>query len=570
MMRTRNLNWKSKSLLALCYFVPTDMFYLCPLFSVNITLLISLLASTSHAQDLLIRHNSEPLQAESSVNALIPWETPISGFFIRSHFSTPAVDEDNWRLVVDGLVTTPLNLTLADLKKLPSVSLHAVLTCSGNGRSLQAPRVPGIQWQKGAVGNAEWTGVPLNAVLGLAGVRSNAAFVSVAGADTGPLPETPRFVRSIPLSKAMAQDTILAWKMNRESLPPAHGGPVRIILPGWYGESWVKWVNHLSLSDREDKGFFMKKAYRMPRKPVGPGAPWDSATGYPVEQMLVHSFITSPKSGETLKAGGFTVSGKAFSGAGAITKVEVSTDGGKVWHRAQLEPSRSLRAWQEFSLNTVVSRAGDLEILARATDRDGNRQPLKHTWNPNGYLNNSADRVKVKIGADFVNSGEDLLHSKCLTCHELEIINSQRLTLPQWTKTIHKMKIYGAKIEPAEEFALAEFLSQNAQFVLPRIDYNKVTPVRVADRGGSVKNGEAIFNGHCAPCHGSSGLGLLGPRIRGRMFDFEDFNLTVIHGKRTMPSFNQKLTPAERQDVFAFLKHPLKISEKPLQVQRSD
>jgi DMSO/TMAO reductase YedYZ molybdopterin-dependent catalytic subunit len=201
----------------------------------------------------LRRHNARPLDAESDLSMLVPWETPIEGFFIRNHNEIPVVDTERWILVIDGLVNKPLTLTLKDLRAFPNKSLHAVLEISGNGRASFQPKVPGVQWENGAVGNAEWTGVALADVLERAGVKPEARYLRVEGADKPALPSLPAFIRSVPIARAMEKDSLLAWDMNRQPMPVLHGGPLRLVLPRWYGESWMKFVTNSPTTCRRNR-----------------------------------------------------------------------------------------------------------------------------------------------------------------------------------------------------------------------------------------------------------------------------------------------------------------------------
>ncbi|HVE14545.1 MAG TPA: sulfite oxidase, partial [Elusimicrobiota bacterium] len=359
-------------------------------------LAISLLVPSLMAQDELLKErNARPLDAEGTLQALEPWETPISGFFIRSHHEIPLVDPSTWTLEIDGLVDKPLKLTLKDLKRYPKRSLHAVLECSGNGRGLLNPGASGVPWEKGAVGNAEWSGASLAELLRKAGIKPKAKFARVSGMDAPPLPGTPAFVRSIPVEKLLKEDTVLAWEMNRETLPLLHGGPVRLVLPDWYGQNWIKWVSHITLTEEEDPGFYMKKAYRMP-------------SGETPQTLRVQSLITRPFPDERVPPGELEVRGKAFSGAGAIAKVELSADGGKTWVEAKVEPRHADGGWQDFA-GTIAAKEGPLAVLSRATDAAGDVQPMESQPNPGGYLRNGVDSVACSVDKDADPEAEGLV-----------------------------------------------------------------------------------------------------------------------------------------------------------------
>ncbi len=510
--------------------------------------------------NLLKRHSSRPLQAESDPAAFEAWETPISGFFVRSHFDVPtAFDPDDWTIVVDGLVNKPLKMTVRQLRQAAQSSFHAVLECSGNGRALQEPGVPGVQWRTGAVGNAGWSGVRLKDLLAKAGVKTEAKFVTFTGADQPAKADVPGFIRSIPLAKALDDQTLLATSMNGAALPLLHGGPVRVVLPGWYGENWVKWTTHVTLTAAEDQGFYMKKAYRMPKTPVKPGEAWDSATGVAVETLLVQSFVDSPRAGATVAPHGLNISGKAYSGSGAIGAVSLSLDGGVTWSPAKLEPQHADGGWQEFSFAAPDLKVGALTIMTRATDATGNEQPLEHTWNPSGYLRQAVERLDVNVDAEAQPSGATVLADKCTLCHSRQLIESQRLTPGQWEKTVDKMvKVFKVELSPGETKALLAYVAKYSP------ELTKVAPEPVVyasearrfetSRAGDPKHGAKLFAAHCADCHGKEAQGDKGPRLKGRTVPDADFRGAVAVGRGLMPPFAGQLAAKDLDDLQAFLR----------------
>src|SRR5947209_6908777 len=212
----------------------------------------------------MILHSDRPEDLETPLRYFDSWLTPVDAFFVRQHLPRPApIQPAAYRLTINGMAAQPGQFTLADLKKLPQYAVPATLECTGNGRAFYTPKVPGIQWARGAVGNAEWTGPRLSDVLKLAGVDAKAAFLEIDGADAG-VAQTPDFLRSMPMQKAMHPATLLALKMNGES-PDIHGFPVRLIVPGWDGTSWVKWVVRLTAASAMSTGFFMNPGYRYPK-----------------------------------------------------------------------------------------------------------------------------------------------------------------------------------------------------------------------------------------------------------------------------------------------------------------
>lgn len=357
--------------------------------------------TASASSEKLVVKVSHPFDAETPVEALTSWLTPNDRFFVRSHFGPPPadrVDPSSWRLAVKGMVDREISLSLSDLARFEEASVTAVVQCSGNGRAYFRPRVGGIQWRRGAVGNARWTGVRLRDVLAKAGVRASARHVHVLGADRPILPTTPLFLRSIPLEKALHPDTILATKMNGEPLPLLHGAPLRLIAPGWMADACVKWLTDLTVSDAEAPGYYMQTAYRYPVRPVQPGEPFDPQVFRPIETMVVKSLITSLRDGDVV-TGCTLVRGVAWTGEGRIVSVEVSTDEGRSWSRAGLVGDEVPYAWRMWEYDWRPAHPGPHVLLCRATDDRGHTQPEQPPWNPGGFLWNGWDRVTVEVKA---------------------------------------------------------------------------------------------------------------------------------------------------------------------------
>jgi DMSO/TMAO reductase YedYZ molybdopterin-dependent catalytic subunit len=344
----------------------------------------------------MILHNDRPEDLETPVKYFDSWVTPVDAFFVRQHLPRPApVDATAYRLNLTGLVSKPLQVTLADLQKLPQHTVPATLECTGNGRAFYIPKLPGIQWGRGAVGNAEWSGPRLSDVLKLAGVDPAAKFLEIDGADTGVL-QTPDFVRCMPMEKALHPATLLALKMNGQS-PDIHGFPVRLIVPGWDGTSWVKWVIRLTPVAKESGGFFMNPGYRYPKYSLPPGTAARPAELEVIEGMPVKSTLTVPEDQSKAPLGPMVIRGFAWAGENAIERVEVSTDGGARWQNAQLSTQKLPFAWRLFTLNWTPKEPGYYTIMSRATDTAGRVQPIVPPWNPSGYLWNGIDRVGVTV-----------------------------------------------------------------------------------------------------------------------------------------------------------------------------
>ncbi|MEK7236374.1 MAG: sulfite oxidase [Nitrospirota bacterium] len=344
---------------------------------------------------------TRPFDAETPVREFIPFLTPNHRFFVRSHFGPPpleAVSEANWTLRVGGLVERSHEFTLKDLRQMEAVTITAVVQCSGNGRAFHRPKVPGVQWERGAVGNAEWTGVRLRDLLAKAGVQAGARHVQLQGADRPVVASVPLFTRSIPLEKALHPDTILAYEMNGRPLPLLHGAPLRVITPGWMADSCTKWLTEIMVQAEESKGYYMQTAYRVPTTSVEPGA---SASGQsnPVEAMVVKSLIAAPQEGEMVQSGPVTIQGMAWSGEAKVVKVDVSCDEGKTWESARLVGEDRPYAWRQWQLVWKAKTVGTFTILCRATDARGEQQPATTPWNPSGFLWNGWDRVSVTVVA---------------------------------------------------------------------------------------------------------------------------------------------------------------------------
>ena len=345
----------------------------------------------------MILHNDRPEDLETPVRYFDSWLTPVDAFFVRQHIPRPApIDAAAYRLTVNGMTSKPLQLTLADLQKLPQYTVPATIECTGNGRGFYSPKVPGIQWGRGAIGNAEWSGPRVSDILKLAGASSSAAFLETDGADTG-VASTPDFVRSLPMKKALHPATLLALKMNGQSLPDIHGFPARLIVPGWDGTSSVKWVIRLSAAAEANKGFFMNPGYRYPRYNLPPGSPPKPAELEVIEGMPVKSTIVAPEDQSKLGLGSIAIRGFAWAGEEAIERVEVSTDGGSRWRDADLSSPKLPFAWRLWRLDWKPVDPGYYTILSRATDSARRVQPIVAAWNPSGYLWNAIDRVGVTV-----------------------------------------------------------------------------------------------------------------------------------------------------------------------------
>lgn len=350
-------------------------------------------------KEKLIIRSARPEDLETPVELLNSWITPNDTFYVRHHMYAPDVNPIEWKLTVEGEVNKPLSLSLDDLKKLPKTTLTVTLECAGNGRAFMEPPVAGVQWEKGAVGTAKWGGVRLADVLKAAGVKPTGKFLYLNGADIS-IGKMPDFIRQVPIEKALSPDTILAYEMNGEPLPKLHGAPLRAVISGWEGAYAVKWLNQITVADKENDGFWVKTAYRFPTKRVAPGTAVDAKDMAPVAGLVVKSLISAPKDGATVKAGTpVIISGFAWAGEANITKVDISLDNGQTWQAAKLGKDQAKYTWRQFEFEWKAPEVGSFLVMARATDDKGRMQPVVATWNPSGYLYNVIDRVRVNVEA---------------------------------------------------------------------------------------------------------------------------------------------------------------------------
>lgn len=401
----------------------------------------------------MIVHSRKPEDLEMPLDGFLQAITPIDMFYVRSHHYTPTVDAESFSLKVSGEVGTPLAISLKDLKKLPRLELVGVMECAGNGRSFYTPRMPGLQWSHGGVGNARWAGVRLADVLKKAGIKSSARHILFDGADV-PVGTMPKFQRTIPIKKALDPDTMLAFEMNGQPLPQSHGAPLRVVVPGWGGDCWVKWLTGIQALDKEFEGFFMKTGYRHPGKAVPPGTAVDPAQMKPVESVRVKSVIATPKDNIVMPQGPSRVAGAAWSGEIPLAKVEVSTDGGRSWNAARLTSSNGRWGWQtwDYAWNATP---GSYKIMARATDASGYSQPMEQEWNPSGYLWNVIQTVRAEVLPLQMTS----YRSSCLGCHNEDLIRGQKLTRAQWEREVEKMMRWGAQVPPEQKANLIDYLA---------------------------------------------------------------------------------------------------------------
>ena len=353
---------------------------------------------TTEQPDLIIREE-EPLNLEYLFSTLDGPITPNDRFFVRTHFPMPVIDAKDWKLTVDGEVERELTLSYADLLKLPSQTAPLLLECAGNGRAQLVPKAKGLPWESGAVGTAEWTSVPLSAVLDMAGVKQGAIEVILQGVDTGEIVEEPKspgviaFERSLPLAKAMQPEVYLAYKMNGKDLTREHGFPVRAVVGGWYGMASVKWLAKVTVTAAPYYGFWQSLEYAYWQRDRG------RPTLTPVTEIQVKAQIARPALSETVPAGkAYRVFGAAWGGDSEVAKVEVSADEGKTWAEAKLLGEAVPFAWRLWEYAWKVPRTtGRYKRKARATDARGRTQPAKHDQDRRTCMINFVAPVEIEV-----------------------------------------------------------------------------------------------------------------------------------------------------------------------------
>ena len=345
-----------------------------------------------------IVHGEAPLNLEMPFENIESFITPTESFYVRTHFPIPKIDRDAWWLHVEGEVEKTFTINYEELVELEARTIPMTLECAGNNRDFLEPKVKGVQWGLGAVGTAEWTGVPLSVLLDRAVVKSNAREVILEGADCGMLedPKSPpgelTFARSIPVSKARA-DVLLAYKMNGSELPAQHGFPVRAIVPGWYAMASVKWLQRIIVTDEPFTGYYQTLDYAYWRRRG------DIGELVPVGEMQIKAEIAKPFQGEALSANSnVRAHGAAWTSVSEIAKVELSTDGGATWNKATLLGASKPNGWRLWEFNwRTPSEPGQATLIARATDSRGRTQPTQRDRDRGTYMINHLLPITVQV-----------------------------------------------------------------------------------------------------------------------------------------------------------------------------
>jgi sulfane dehydrogenase subunit SoxC len=321
--------------------------------------------------------------------------TPVGLHYLLIHYDIPDVDPADWRLRIGGLVDAPVELDLDAVRDRPAVTRRATMECAGNGRARLRPRPVSQPWLVEAVGTAEWTGTPLGPLLRAAVPTAAAREVVFTGADHGVERGVEQtYQRSLALADALSDEVLLVHGMNGGPLPPQHGFPLRLLVPGWYGMAQVKWLTGIDLVAGPFEGFQQSVAYRVRHRP--------GEAGEPVTRMEPRALLVPPgwpdfmSRDRFLRPGRVELHGRAWSGWAPVVRVEVSTDGGASWRDAELGPAGDPAAWRGWSLPWDAT-PGSYELCCRATDASGRTQPVEQPWNRGGFANNLVQRVPVTV-----------------------------------------------------------------------------------------------------------------------------------------------------------------------------
>jgi DMSO/TMAO reductase YedYZ molybdopterin-dependent catalytic subunit len=340
-------------------------------------------------KERLIVRSSRPINLETRLGDLTAYQTPEEVFFVRNNYDTAPIDPAQWSLKIEGEVDNPVVLRLEDLRKLPAFAQDVTLECAGNGRGFHNPRASGIQWERGAIGTQSFKGALLADVLALAKPRATAQHVAFDGADKPPTAQAPDFIRSIPMWKALSPHTMVAFEMGGKPIPHLHGGPVRVVVPGFVGSASIKWLERIMARPDEFDGFYMKSNYTAPRAD-------NDKEVYSLQSLEVKSIIVVPAEGAKLAAGRTTIWGWAWSGEGELTGIDLSSDGGQTWTSGKFVGKWDRYSWRKFE-HDWDAKSGAHTLMARATDSLGRVQPASRAFNRLGYRWNVIHAVKVDV-----------------------------------------------------------------------------------------------------------------------------------------------------------------------------
>lgn len=352
----------------------------------------------------LIRKSFRPPNFETPISYFQQAFTPNNAFFVRYHVADiPQVNAEQWRLNIGGdAAGKAIELSLGDLKtQFEQVEINALCMCAGNRRGLFTPHVVGVQWGHGAMGNARWKGVRLKEVLARAEPQKNAVELGMNGADRAAMEQSPDYLKSIPMWKALDENTIIAYEMNGEPLPHWNGFPARVVVPGWTATYWMKHLSALNISSKPVEGFWMKPGYRIPKGKfplVQRFVTQDTEANTPITEMVVNSLFTNLTDNAKFEVGAMTVArGVAWDGGYGLAMVEVSTDNGETWRRARLGADLGNFSWRQWNYPIQFDKPGKQVLMARATNRIGATQTFELIANPAGYHHNVVQRINIEV-----------------------------------------------------------------------------------------------------------------------------------------------------------------------------
>ncbi len=350
----------------------------------------------------MILRSERPYNLETPQKYFLFDYTPNDVFFVRWHHSQlpGEINPDTFRLRIHGHVKNPLSLSLSDLKtKFRPVTIPALAICAGNSRQQFDPRVAGVQWKNGAMGNAKWTGVPLRDILDAAGIKEGTIDIAFNGMDDPPLPATPDFIKSLPVNRAMDGEVLVAYEMNGEKIPLLNGYPLKLVVPGWYATYWIGMLNEIRVDKDTFDGFWMKKAYFIGKGRMNGNEKPDSLAQQtePINQIALRSLFVSPRSDEKIPVNEKTeIQGLAFDGGNGISKVELSLDSGKTWFVTKLDPEIGKYSWRRWRYEWLPEKTGMFYVYVKATSNSGETQPLQH-WNRSGYAKNELEKLELFV-----------------------------------------------------------------------------------------------------------------------------------------------------------------------------
>lgn len=355
----------------------------------------------TEGKDSMLLLTDRPPNLETPLKFFLQDYTPNNVFFVRWHLAglPSKIDIDTFRLRIGGNVEQELALSINDLKtKFTPYTVTALCQCAGNSRSFFDPRVAGGQWKNGAMGNAKWTGVKLKDILAMAKTKAGSKEISFNGLDQPPMDSTPDFIKSLPYDLGNNGEVMVAYEMNGEPLPLLNGYPLKLVVPGWYATYWVGMLSHINVLTDTFRGFWMQKAYLIPKDSKNGNEQPDSLAKnmQPINKMDVRSIFVSPEPNNIIAVSKSTdVQGVAFDGGDGITKVELSTDGGKTWQPAKLDADLGKYSWRRWHFEFTPSQKGDYTFKVKATNTKGETQP-EHQWNRSGYMRNEIETLTIK------------------------------------------------------------------------------------------------------------------------------------------------------------------------------